>query len=370
MEELNQLRIKARTWKLLLYGSIVAFFAALIRFLVFLSKAENGEVGVLAVFFALPTAYTHAKLKKSEKAYREAFRQTLVPRLLRRKFTDLDYEPGLLTHQQAIHYARAKMQDTRQVSGWGFNNYGARMQEFYAYVCEYHPPEHSAEQALLTMERAAAYILRDTGSFMLPGCRLRAENYISGQYNRHSVACSDYRIVRIQQGKGSTHEKTVARGRWMIFDLSKACRGVVQVYQKGFSCAGYGKAWTDQGVNGKHSIKLEAWGQSIHTQNPSFDQTFQVYAQYRQEAAEILIPALLSRMQSLAERGEGKLMFAFVGDKLHVLLDSRAASFQPGSVFQPLDEEQVTQRLWDDILDITQFIDALSLDNDLFVQEG
>lgn len=56
-------------------------------------------------------------------------------------------------------------------------------------------------------------------------------------------------------------------------------------------------------------------------------------------------------------------------NQLHIAIQSNKDSLEAPSVFKRLDEVQIRQKLRDEIEGITQFIDALSLDNDLFVQE-
>lgn len=171
--------------------------------------------------------------------------------------------------------------------------------------------------------------------------------------------------MKIKHGaKGGTVKETVAKGQWIVLDLGKSISGDLQIVQDGFPGASDGKAQT------AHSARLnppnqEVWGLPVK----SFGEGFRVYAQYQREAADILTPAFTERLQALAARCEGKLMFAFVEDKLHVLLDSRRASFEPDSVFN-IDEAQIRRKLRAEIQSITQLIDALCLDSDLFVQEG
>lgn len=337
MEELNQLRIKLRNWKLLLYGSVAAFPATLVGLLVWLSRTQNTDYAILAVFLAVPTAVFCDKTKKCERLYREAFRQTWVPRLLQGKFTDLDYVPGRLTHEKALAYAKARMENAPRVP------LRERIENFATYLNEYVPPEDSAEHSLCLMEKAARQVIQGN---------LEVENFVSGQYGKLPFAHADFRLIKIKSAsRGSPVRKTVLKGQWIMLDLREKRTGIIQIVQNGFRFASNGKI-KPRNIYERRSVHTETWGRRVNTQTPEFDQVFRVYAQYSREAAEFLTPSLMERLRNLASHGD-KLMAAFVGDKLHIVIASKRDSFKPDSVFKQFDEEAVTRKIRDEIGDIT-----------------
>lgn len=353
MEEFTQLRIKLRNWKLRLYGSVAAFPAVLVGLLLWLSRTRNMDYAILAVFLAVPTAVFYDKTKKCERSYREAFRQTWVPRLLQGKFTDLDYVPGQLTHEKALAYAKARMENAPR------EPFQERIGNFVTYMSEYVPPEDSAEHSLCLMEKAARQVIQGN---------LKVENFVSGQYGKLPFAHADFRLMKIKSAPRGPVRKNVLKGQWMMLDLREKRAGIIQIVQKGFRFASNGKT-KPRNIYERRSVHTETWGLRVNTQNPEFDQVFRVYAQYSREAAALLTPSLMERLRDLASHGD-KLMAAFVGDKLHIVIASKRDSFKPDSVFKQFDEEAVTRKIRDEIGDITQFIDELSRNNDLFMQEN
>ena len=240
-----------------------------------------------------------------KKRYRAAFKKAFVTRSLETVFTDLDYRPT-----QGIAY------DT------------------------------IASTKMMNM-----------------GDRFHAEDYVCARYRDVRFEQSDVHIEEEHhstdsKGHSSTHYVTIFRGRWMIFDFNKEFRAKVQIVQKGFRTA----------KRKRFFGKKETLFQKVELESETFNKEFQVYAQNEHDAFYIITPAFMERVQNLTAHSKGKMMFCFVGNRLHIAIHDNKDSFEPGSVFKPLDEEKTTQKLREEIEVITQFIDELSLDNNLFVQ--
>ena len=58
-------------------------------------------------------------------------------------------------------------------------------------------------------------------------------------------------------------------------------------------------------------------------------------------------------------------MFCFLNNKLHIAIDNRDDSFE-WNVFKPIDENKINEEITKDIELITNFVDDLDLNNDLF----
>ena len=145
----------------------------------------------------------------------------------------------------------------------------------------------------------------------------------------------------------------------MIFEFNKAFRSKVQIVQNGF-CNRARKRTFEMSDSVFDPVEMES---------ADFNSRFRVYAKNEHEAFYLITPQLMERLQQLADRKGGKLFFCFVKNQLHIAIQSNKDSLEAPSVFKRLDEAQIAQKLRDEIEGITQFIDALSLDNDLFVQE-
>jgi len=61
-------------------------------------------------------------------------------------------------------------------------------------------------------------------------------------------------------------------------------------------------------------------------------------------------------------------MFCFVGNRLHIAIDNNEDSFEC-NVFKVINEQEIEADIIKDIKVITDFVNELSLDNDLFRKE-
>lgn len=241
-----------------------------------------------------------------KKRYRAAFKKAFVTRSLETVFTDLDYRPT-----QGIAY------DTIAAT-----------------------------------------------KMMHMGDRFHAEDYVCASYRDVRFEQSDVHIQEEHhstdsKGHSSTHYVTIFRGRWMIFDFNKEFRAKVQIVQNGFRTA----------KRKRFFGKKETLFQKVELESETFNKEFQVYAQNEHDAFYIITPAFMERVQNLTAHNKGKMMFCFVGNRLHIAIHDNKDSFEPGSVFKRVDEEEAAQKLRGEIEVITQFIDELRLDNNLFRQE-
>lgn len=240
---------------------------------------------------------------KATQSYRKAFKQLYVRRSLETVFTELEYDPG-----QGISY------DT------------------------------IAATKMMNM-----------------GDRFRSEDYISARYRDIGFEQSDVHIEeehKSRDSNGHTHTSyvTIFRGRWMIFDFNKEFRANLQIAQKGFQTA----------KRKRFFGKKETLFKKVEMESDAFNRAFQVFAQNEHDAFYIITPAFMERIQNLSARNKGKLMFCFVGNRLHIAIHDRKDSFEPGSFFKAIDEQKVMTKIRGEIETITQFVDELNLDNNLF----
>ena len=213
-------------------------------------------------------------------------------------------------------------------------------------------------------ERGISYETIAATRMMNMGDRFHSEDYISGRYKDIPFEQSDVHIEEEQQStdsEGHTHTEyvTIFRGRWMIFDFNKEFRANVQIAQKGFRTA----------KRKRFFGKKETLFKKVELESETFNKEFQVYAQNEHDAFYIITPAFMERIEGLAAQNKGKMMFCFVGQRLHIAIHDNKDSFEPGSVFKAIDEEKATRKIREEIEVITQFIDELSLDNNLFIPE-
>lgn len=204
------------------------------------------------------------------------------------------------------------------------------------------------------------YIISDT-KMMDMGDRYSSNDYISGKYKNINVVQADVHIEEEHEttdsdGNTSTTWVTIFKGRWMIFDFNKQFKANIQVAQKGF------------GNNTIRNFGEDVKFKKVMMEDQAFNDTFKVYAQDEHEAFYILTPSLMEKIKYLTNSVTGKLLFCFVDNKLHIGIQNYRDSFEHG-VFTKINEEKVMNEISHDIKLITNFIDELSLDNDLFRRE-
>ena len=139
----------------------------------------------------------------------------------------------------------------------------------------------------------------------------------------------------------------------MIFDFNKSFKANIQVSQKRFS-----------------NSKINNWGakikyKKVKMEDQEFNNNFTTYAQDEHDAFYILTPSLMEKIKKLKDTISGKLLFCFIDNKLHIGIQNNKDSFEH-SIFTKINEERVTNEISKDIKLITNFVDELSLDNNLF----
>ena len=204
-------------------------------------------------------------------------------------------------------------------------------------------------------------VISSTG-MMYMGDRYSSNDYIAGKYKNINVVQADVHIEEEEEttdseGNTTTTWVTIFRGRWMVFDFNKTFKANIQVSQKGFG-----------------NSRISNWGAKIKykkvmMEDQDFNNKFRIYAQDEHDAFYILTPSLMEKIKRLTSNISGKLLFCFVDNKLHIGIQNNKDSFEHG-VFTKINEEKVVNEISQDIKLITNFVDELSLDNDLFRREG
>lgn len=206
----------------------------------------------------------------------------------------------------------------------------------------------------------AKSIIGNTGMMNL-GDRYSSNDYISGKYNNVNVVQADVHIEKKTESRNSngttdTQWYTIFQGRWMVFDFNKSFKYNLQVCQKGF----YNSIVNNWGNN----IKFK----KVALEEQEFNKQFKVYAQNEQEAFYILTPTMMEKIKKLSNSINGKILLCFIDNKLHVGIENDDDAFEP-SIFVKVDETRAKEKILKDIKLITDFIDELDLDNDLFKVE-
>lgn len=192
-------------------------------------------------------------------------------------------------------------------------------------------------------------------NMMYMGDRYTSNDLITGSYKNIGFTQADVHIEdKRRDSDGDSYYVTLFRGRWMIFDFNKNFKANVQVSQKGF------------GNNKVKSLFSNDKLKYVEMESEQFNKIFKVYAVEPIDAFYILTPKIMERLMNLDEMNSGKLLLCFVDNKLHVGIYDNKDSFEHGSVFKKIDQEETVSNISEDIKKITMFVDELELDNDLF----
>ena len=200
-------------------------------------------------------------------------------------------------------------------------------------------------------------VIRNT-EMMDMGDDYKSNDYFSGKYKNINIEQADIEITEERErtnsdGEEEEYEVTLFKGKWMIFDFNKPFKANMQVKSK----------WFD-------NSKIINWGKDIKfkrvkLEDEEFNKYFTVYAQDEEEAFYILTPHFMDRIKKVSNNVSGELLLCFIDNKLHIGLDNNNDSFEP-SLLSNLSEEQINNNILSDIKVITDFVDQLNLDNDLF----
>ena len=187
------------------------------------------------------------------------------------------------------------------------------------------------------------------------GDRFDSNDYISGKYKNISFEQSDIEIAEkyIEEAADGEQEEvweTTFMGRLMIFDFNKPFKTNIQVASYRFDAA---------------SLPWSKKFSRVVMEDVEFNKMFNVLAESEHEAFYVLTPHFMEKLKELTKKLNCGIMFCFVDNKLHIAVDNYKDSFEY-NVFKPIDEIKIEKEITNDIKLITDFIDELNLDNELF----
>jgi len=187
-----------------------------------------------------------------------------------------------------------------------------------------------------------------------------SNDFIQAKYKNVFFTQADVHITREEtdtdsDGNTTTHDVTIFMGKWMIFDFNKKFKANIQVADKWF------------GNNCLYRRKGEEKFKKVEMESEAFNKKFLVYTQLEHDAFYVLTPQMIDKIMNLSTICNGRLMFCFIDDKLHIAINSYKDSFEPKSMFKKLDENAVLADIQNEIKEITMFIDELSHNSDLFM---
>lgn len=195
--------------------------------------------------------------------------------------------------------------------------------------------------------------LKDTGLINTHD-RYESNDYIKSNFKGIEFVQSDIHIeeeVEYKDSDGNTQTtwETVFFGRWLIFDFNKKFKNDLIVVSNSFN----------------ESLLRGYDFKKVSLEDILFNKSFKVYAKDEHEAFYILTPSFMEKLMKVTELINGGLLFMFVDSKLHVAINNYEDSFEC-NVFKKINEEAIKENITKDIKVITDLVEGLDLDNNLF----
>ena len=190
------------------------------------------------------------------------------------------------------------------------------------------------------------------------GDRFNSNDYISGTYKNIKFEQSDIHIEEKHEEEDKDGNKkevweTIFMGRLMVFDFNKKFKANVQVSSHHF---------------GANTLPWKKKFSNVKMEDVEFNKLFTIYAESEHDAFYILTPHFMQKIKDITKELKCGVMFGFADSRLHIAIDNNEDSFEY-NVFKPINEQEIEENIVKDIKLITNFVDELSLDNDLFRRE-
>ncbi len=199
----------------------------------------------------------------------------------------------------------------------------------------------------LTKEFVKNTHLIDTGDVFI------SNDYFRGSYKNVDLTFSNINIQEKSSIGVKTSFLTTFRGNWMIFSFNKKFKSNVRIIENGFF-----------GVAG-NGLLLEYGYKNIKMEDVEFNKKFQTQAIDGFDAFYIMTPHMMHRIKRLTAKSKGKMIFGFINNDLHIVNASGKNIFEP-SIYIKNNEKEIIKLINSQISLVTQFVEELKLDDDLF----
>lgn len=192
---------------------------------------------------------------------------------------------------------------------------------------------------------------RLTGSTLLPSHEeYHSEDLFFGHYKGVEVALAEVKLTR-EQGSGKDRKTITAfKGLFALLSMQKAVAGKTVVRRESGAVAN----WLGGTFGGMEQFVPE---------DLAFDNRFDVYTSDQAEARQLLTPALLERLTTLAGHlGGGSLQAAFYDDQFFIMVPNPKDLFEAPSIFTSMHKNAGVNRIAGEFRDVLAMIDGLSQD--------
>lgn len=171
-----------------------------------------------------------------------------------------------------------------------------------------------------------------------------SNDYISGMYKDIAFVQSDIQIQDLLKLNYKRSTEFIFNGRWFIFNFNKQFKYDLIIRENG---------------------TLDYGSKTLQVEDLEFSQKFSISSNNPEGAFYILTPSFIENIKEIEKMTPGKIIFSFKGSKLHIALRDYKNSFEP-RLLNNFDEEQAYDYIIKDIKIITNFINELKLNDNLF----
>ena len=191
------------------------------------------------------------------------------------------------------------------------------------------------------------------------GEKFTSNDYICGTYKNVKFEQSDIHVQEKYEEEDKDGNKiitweTIFEGRYMIFDFNKNFKSNVQVISNDFI---------------KRSLPRIKNNKKVKLEDIEFNKMFKIYSEIEHDAFYILTPHFMEKIKKLYKELDAPIKLTLMENKLHVAVNNGEDSFEY-NVLNPINEEEIEQDIIKDIKLITDFVNELNLDNNLFKKEA
>ena len=173
-----------------------------------------------------------------------------------------------------------------------------------------------------------------------------SEDYVKGKYKNINFEFSDvFMYEDIKDKAGNKKRETIFSGQWIIFDFNKKFKSKLLVSTNNFPV-----------FSQLSNIKFE---------DIDFNNNFIVQAKDEKEAFKILTPIFIENLKKLKNDLGIYFTLYFVDSKLHIALYNYVDLFEFNQ-YSDIDIKKEKEKIKKDLNIITEFIDVLEQDNNIF----
>jgi len=177
----------------------------------------------------------------------------------------------------------------------------------------------------------------DEAGFRYPYHTVSGTDLVKGKYKDRDISLCDIELISTSHSRGSSHDKTVFHGLWVVYDLGKS----------------FG---TNLSILEMSSIEKTLSEKGFETGNEEFNKKYTLIADDESEGRKILTDGMIQKILDFDNAANAKSNVAFLKDgRMHVALNT---TFDPFAV-KSSDIDVLTAQYTAKIKVITDFIDNI-----------